>query len=158
MIMDSICCDWQMGKSTDNMEDQTPDIIEIPKITDPRGNLSVVEGGQLVPFDIKRVFYLYDVPADSERGGHAHHRARQFLIALGGSFDVVLDNGRTQRRYTLNRPYRGLLIPPGYWRTMDNFSSGSVCLVLTDMHYDEADYIREYDQYLQHVKGTVRPL
>lgn len=147
-----------MEKSIDKAAHNLPRIIEIPKITDPRGNLSVVEGGQLLPFDIKRVFYLYDVPADSERGGHAHYQAQQFLIALGGSFDVVLDNGTEQRRYTLNRPYRGLLIPPGYWRTMDNFSSGCVCLVLTNMHYNEADYIRDYEEYKEHVADVNRPL
>lgn len=122
-------------------------IIDIPKIGDPRGNLSVIESGKDIPFDIQRVFYLYDVPADSARGGHAHHRAIQLLVAVAGSFDVVLDNGCNTRRYTLNRPYRGLLIPPGYWRTMDNFSAGSVCMVVTNIPYDEADYIREYDDF-----------
>lgn len=124
-----------------------PEILDIEKHCDPRGNLSVIEGGSGVPFDIKRVFYLYDVPADSERGGHAHHEAIQFLVAVAGSFDVVLDNGNEQRRYTLNRPYKGLLIPPGFWRTMDNFSSGAVCLVLTNRHYEEADYIRDYAEF-----------
>lgn len=124
-----------------------PQIIEIEKHTDPRGNLSVIEGGKGVPFDIRRVFYLYDVPADSERGGHAHYHAIQLLVAVSGSFDVVLDNGIEQRRYTLNRPYRGLLIPPGYWRTMDNFSSGAVCMVITNDPYDEADYIRDYNVF-----------
>lgn len=131
------------------MEKSTkPHIIDIPKIADPRGNLSVVESGRQVPFDIKRVFYLYDVPADSERGGHAHHQAIQLMIAVAGSFDVVLDNGREQRRYTLNRPYRGLVIPPGYWRTMDNFSSGSVCMVITNIPYSESDYIRDYQEFV----------
>lgn len=129
------------------MQNAEPQIIDITKIVDPRGNLSVIEGGETIPFDIKRVFYLYDVPADSQRGGHAHHAAWQLMIAVAGSFDVVLDNGNTEQRYTLNRPYRGLLIPPGYWRTMDNFSSGSVCLVLTNIHYDEADYIRDYKHF-----------
>lgn len=124
-----------------------PSVLEIPKISDPRGNLSFLESYHQVPFDIRRVFYLYDVPADSDRGGHAHHQARQLLIAVAGSFDVILDNGREQRRFTLNRPYRGLYIPAGFWRTMDNFSSGSVCLVLTDTDYDETDYIREYNQF-----------
>lgn len=124
-----------------------PQMIDITKIVDPRGNLSVIEGDLSIPFDIKRVFYLYDVPADSERGGHAHHNACQLMIAVAGSFDVVLDDGKSRTRYTLNRPYRALLIPPGYWRTMDNFSSGSVCLVLTNIHYDEADYIRDYEEF-----------
>jgi hypothetical protein len=125
-----------------------PTIIDIPKVTDPRGNLSYIEANDLVPFDIKRVFYLYDVPADSERGGHSHHGAWQLMIAMAGSFDVVLDNGYEQRRYTLNRPYKALLIPPGYWRTMDNFSAGSVCTVLTNIKYNEADYIRDYNEFL----------
>lgn len=124
-----------------------PRIIDFRKITDPRGNLSVIEGGADIPFEIARVFYLYDVPADSERGGHAHHQANQVLIAVAGSFDVVLSNGRLSRRVSLNRPFRGLLIPPGYWRTMDNFSSGSVCLVLSDTHFSEEDYIRDFNQY-----------
>lgn len=124
-----------------------PSVIDLPKYTDPRGNLSVIEGNDTVPFEIRRVFYLYDVPADSERGGHAHHDAIQLMVAVAGSFDVVLDNGAEQRRYTLNRPYRGLIIPPGYWRTMDNFSAGSVCMVLTNIVYDEADYIRDYDEF-----------
>jgi dTDP-4-dehydrorhamnose 3,5-epimerase-like enzyme len=126
-----------------------PTIIDIPKVTDPRGNLSYIESDSIAPFNIERVFYLYDVPADSTRGGHSHHFAWQLMIAVAGSFDVVLDNGFEKRRYTLNRPYKGLLIPPGYWRTMDNFSSGSVCMVVTNIKYDEADYIREYDQFLE---------
>lgn len=125
-----------------------PTIITIPKIADPRGNLSVIQQNDTVPFPIARVFYLYDVPADSSRGGHAHHHDNQFMIAMAGSFDVVLDNGREKRRYTLNRPYQGLLIPPGFWRTMDNFSAGSVCVVITDNPYDESDYIREYEEFV----------
>lgn len=148
-----------MVKSVDSPDTNQvrPQMIDIPKIADPRGNLSVIEGERTVPFDIKRVFYLYDVPADSERGGHAHYQARQVLIALGGSFDVVLDNGHEKRRFTLSRPYRGLLIPAGYWRTMDNFSSGSVCLVLTDTYYDEADYIREYEDFLAYTGSQYKP-
>lgn len=130
-----------------NNPDLLPHFVDIVKIADPRGNLSVVEGGISVPFDIKRVFYLYDVPADSARGGHAHHDAIQLMFAVAGSFDVVLNNGAESRRYTLNRPYRALLIPPGYWRTMDNFSSGSVCMVLTNIHYNDADYVRDFDQF-----------
>lgn len=125
-----------------------PTIITIPKIADPRGNLSVIQQNDTLPFPIARVFYLYDVPADSSRGGHAHHHDNQFMIAMAGSFDVVLDNGREKRRYTLNRPYQGLLIPPGFWRTMDNFSAGSVCVVITDNPYDESDYIREYEEFV----------
>ncbi|MEE1207373.1 MAG: FdtA/QdtA family cupin domain-containing protein [Muribaculaceae bacterium] len=139
------------------MEKSTkPQIISLPKIADPRGNLSVVESGKEVPFSIERVFYLYDVPADSERGGHAHHQAWQLMIAVAGSFDVVLDNGAEQRRYTLNRPYQGLLIPPGFWRTMDNFSSGSVCMVITNIHYSEDDYIRDYAEFKQLAEASPR--
>lgn len=134
-----------------------PQIVELCKIADPRGNLSVIEQLRTVPFEIKRVFYLYDVPADSERGGHAHHRDWQFMIAVAGSFDVVLDNGCEQRRITLNRPYRGLLIPPGYWRTMDNFSAGSVCMVITNEVYDETDYIRDYDEFRTMASAAPRP-
>lgn len=128
-----------------------PQLITLPKIADPRGNLSIVESGLSAPFDIRRIFYLYDVPADSERGGHAHHWSNQLMIAVAGAFDCVLDNGVEVRRYHLNRPWQGLLIPPGYWRTMDNFSSGSVCLVVTDTLYDEADYMRDYDEFIAHI-------
>lgn len=142
---------WQMERY------DKPQIIELCKITDPRGNLSVIQKGQGFPFDIKRIFFLYDVPADSERGGHAHHGSHQLLIAIAGSFEVELDNGAERRRYTLNRPYRGLLIPPGFWRTMDNFSAGSVCLVVTDTEFDEADYIREYDEFKALAKPAPKP-
>lgn len=120
-------------------------MIDLPRITDPRGNLSVVQGGSHIPFDIRRVFYLYDVPGGATRGGHAHHREQQVLIAVSGSFDVELDDGRGKMRVTLNRPFRGVLIPPGVWRELDNFSSGSVCLTLSSIDYDESDYIRDYE-------------
>ncbi|SDW31164.1 sugar 3,4-ketoisomerase [Aequorivita viscosa] len=128
------------------------ELLEIPKISDPdgRGNLSVVEK-DLLPFVIKRVYYLYDVPSSSTRGGHAHKQLQQFLIALSGSFDVVLDNGTQRRTITLNRPDRGLLIPNGVWRELENFSSGAVCLSLVSAEYNEHDYIREYDEYLRFV-------
>lgn len=128
------------------------ELLEIPKISDPdgRGNLSVVEK-DLLPFVIKRVYYLYDVPSSSTRGGHAHKQLQQFLIALSGSFDVVLDNGIQRRIITLNRPDRGLLIPNGVWRELENFSSGAVCLSLVSAEYNEHDYIREYDEYLRFV-------
>ncbi|MBT8261715.1 MAG: FdtA/QdtA family cupin domain-containing protein [Bacteroidia bacterium] len=127
----------------------TISLLEIPKISDPdgRGNLSVIEKNVL-PFIIKRVYYLYDVPSDSSRGGHAHKELKQFIIALSGSFDVVLDNGRTRRTFTLNRPNKGLLIPSGVWRELENFSAGAVCLSLVSEHYNEDDYIRDYDDFV----------
>ncbi len=129
------------------------ELLEIPKISDPdgRGNLSVIEK-DLLPFVIKRVYYLYDVPSSSTRGGHAHKQLQQFLIALSGSFDVVLDNGNGRRIITLNRPDRGLLIPNGIWRELENFSSGAVCLSLVSAEYNEQDYIREYEEYLDYKK------
>ena len=131
-------------------------IINLPKITDPRGNLTFLEGERHVPFEIKRVFYLYDVPGGAERGGHALKRCRQFLIAMSGSFDVILKDGREERRIHLNRSYYGLIIPPMIWREMDNFSSGSVCLVLASHGYDEADYYRDYDMYLKAMSGGAK--
>jgi len=124
-------------------------LIDLPKIADTRGNLTFVEGGRHVPFDIKRVFYLYDVPGGADRGGHALKQCHQFLIAMSGSFDVVLDDGTNRKRIHLNRSYYGLHIPPMVWREMDNFSSGSVCLALASAHYDAGDYYREYLDYLK---------
>ena len=122
------------------------EIKDIPKISDPRGNIGVLENG-IVPFDIKRVYYLYDVPSDSERGGHAHIKLYQFLIAISGSFDVHLDDGKTQQVINLNKPDKGVLIKPGIWRELKNFAGGSVCLVLASEVFDEADYIREYNDF-----------
>lgn len=123
-------------------------LIEIPKISDPegRGNLSVIEK-DVLPYQIKRVYYLYDVPSDSTRGGHAHKELQQCLIALSGSFDVVLDDGIQRKIITLNRPYQGLIIPSGVWRELENFSSGTVCLSLVSDVYDEEDYIRDYKTF-----------
>ena len=117
-------------------------IINLPKISDPRGNLSFIEGGQHIPFDIKRVYYLYDVPGGSDRGSHAHKNLHQFVVAMSGSFDVVLDDGKEKKRFQLNRSYYGLYVCPMMWRDLDNFSSGAVCMVLASAHYDETDYIR----------------
>jgi len=122
-------------------------IIELPKISDPRGNLTFVENSQHIPFDIKRVYYLYDIPGGSDRGEHAHRELHQFIIAMSGSFDVVLDDGRQKRRYHLNRSYYGLYMCPMMWRLLDNFSSGSVCMVLASDIYREDDYIRDYDTF-----------
>ena len=121
-------------------------IINIPKIEDPRGNLSVIEK-DVVPFDIKRVYYLYDVPTGAERGGHAHKKLQQFLIALSGSFDVILNDGKEEKTITLNKPFEGLLIGNGIWRELKNFSSGSVCLVVASDVFKEEDYIRDFEDF-----------
>jgi hypothetical protein len=124
-------------------------IVDLPKIHDPRGNLTFIEGGAHIPFDIQRVYYLYDVPGGTERGGHAHKGLHQLIIAMSGSFDVVLDDGVNKRRFHLNRSYYGLYVCPMIWRELDNFSSGSVCLVLASNRYDEDDYYRSYDDYVE---------
>jgi hypothetical protein len=124
-------------------------MLSLPKINDPRGNLTFIEGGSHVDFDIRRVYYLYDVPGGSERGGHAHKQLRQFIIAMSGSFDVVLDDGRNKKRVHLNRSYNGLYVCPMIWRELDNFSSGSVCMVLASHRYDEADYYRDYADFMR---------
>ena len=123
-------------------------ILELPKISDPRGNLTFVEGGSQIPFAIRRVYYLYDVPGGAERGGHAHRDLHQLIIAMSGSFDVVLDDGQARQRIHLNRSYFGLYVCPMIWRELDNFSSGSVCMVLASNLYDEADYYRDYGEFL----------
>jgi len=122
-------------------------LIDLPKISDPRGNLSFIEGGRHIPFDIKRVYYIYDVPGGSDRGSHAHKKLHQFIVAMSGSFDVVLDDGKEKKRFHLNRSYYGLYVCPMMWRELDNFSSGAVCMVLASAHYDETDYIRDYSQF-----------
>lgn len=131
-------------------------LIELPKIADPRGNLTFVEGGNHIPFDIKRVYYLYDVPGGSDRGAHAHKTLHQFVVAMSGSFDIVLDDGDRQRRFHLNRSYYGLYICPMMWRTLDNFSSGGVCMVLASAPYREDDYIRAHDEFLERVRHNAR--
>lgn len=125
-------------------------IVEFSKHHAPQGNLSVVENGVDIPFDIKRVYYLYDVPGGESRGAHAHKSLCQLLVAVSGSFSVTLDDGNEKRTFLLNRPYQGLLIVPGIWRTLDDFSSGSVCLCLASEMYDENDYIRDYGQFLKY--------
>ncbi|WP_196862197.1 MULTISPECIES: FdtA/QdtA family cupin domain-containing protein [unclassified Polaromonas] len=124
-------------------------MISLPKIADPRGNLTFIEGGSHIPFDILRVYYLYDVPGGAERGGHAHKGLQQLIIAMSGSFDVVLDDGREKKRVHLNRSYNGLYVCPMIWRELDNFSSGSVCMVLASSKYDEDDYYRNYADFIQ---------
>lgn len=129
-------------------------ILELPKIQDPRGNLTFIEGTQHVPFPIERVYYLYDVPGGASRGGHAHKGLEQLIIAMSGSFDIVLNDGIESRRFHLNRSYYGLYVCPMIWREIDNFSSGSVCLVLASNHFDEADYFRDYTQFLKAIPKT----
>ena len=124
-------------------------LIEIDRHhSDRKGNISVVENGRDVPFDVKRTYYLYDVPGGESRGGHAHKELRQLIIAASGSFTVTLDDGHVKRTFTLNRPYHGLYVVPGIWRTLDDFSSGAVCLVLASEKYDASDYIRDYEEFL----------
>ena len=127
-------------------------IIDLPKITDMRGNLSFIEGSRHIPFDIQRVYYLYDVPGGASRGGHGHKKLYQLMIAISGSFTVLLDDGEQQKTYTLNRPYQGLIICPMIWRELDNFSSGSVCLVMASDLYDEEDYYRDYASFIEGVR------
>lgn len=130
--------------------------IEFPPIRDQRGNLSFIEGGVHVPFPIKRIYYLYDVPGGAERGGHAHRALQQVVIAMSGSFDLILDDGTERRRIHLNRSHYGIYIGNNIWREMDNFSSGSVCLVLASERYDEADYIRDYTDFQRFLKDPNR--
>jgi hypothetical protein len=127
-------------------------IIDLPKITDPRGNLTVAEQLKDVPFDIKRAYWVYDVPGGESRGGHAHKRLRQLVVALSGSFHVTLDDGEHRQTYMLNHPWQALLIETGTWRTLDDFSSGAVCLVLASEVFDEEDYIYDYDEFLEYTK------
>lgn len=130
-------------------EIDTCQIVSLPKIADPRGNLTFIEGGGHIPFDIKRVYYLYDVPGGAERGGHAHKELHQLIIAMSGSFDVILDDGVNKKRVHLNRSYTGLYVCPMIWRQLDNFSSGSVCMVLASSKYEEDDYYRDYVEFIR---------
>ena len=129
-------------------------IIEIPRVHDERGLLAVIEDAT-IPFEIKRVYYLYDVPSDAFRGGHAHKKLQQLIIPLSGSFDVHLKDSENEKTVNLNKPHKGLLILPGIWREIDNFSSGCVCLVLASSVYDESDYIRDFDSFLTFKKSQI---
>lgn len=124
-------------------------IVSLPKVVDPRGNLTAIEGLKDLPFSIARAYWLYDVPSGSARGGHAHKHCREFLVALSGSFTVTLDDGKHKERFLLSHPYQGLIINTGIWRTLDDFSSGAVCLVLAEDSFDEEDYIRDYNEFLK---------
>jgi dTDP-4-dehydrorhamnose 3,5-epimerase-like enzyme len=129
-------------------------VIEIPRHTDPRGSLSVLESQIHVPFDIRRVYYLYDVPAGKVRAAHGHKRLQQLMVAMSGAFDVQVDNGFERRSFRLDRPDRGLYIPPGMWRDLGSFSGGAVCMVLASELYDESDYLRDYDAFLAYARGS----
>ncbi len=128
-------------------------IIDLPKIIDPRGNLTVAEQLKNVPFEIKRVYWVYDVPGGECRGGHSHKECKEFIIAVSGSFTVTLDDGKNKHTFLLNHPYQGLFVDTDTWRTLDDFSSGAVCLVLASELYEEEDYIREYEDFLEYIKS-----
>jgi dTDP-4-dehydrorhamnose 3,5-epimerase-like enzyme len=129
-------------------------IINLPRVPDPRGNLTFIEGGRHVPFPIRRVYYLYDVPGGETRGGHAHKQLEQFIIAASGSFDVLVDDGKQRQRFFLNRSYYGLYLPRMVWRELENFSSGSVCLVLASEVFEESDYFRDHQQFLDALRTS----
>ena len=123
-------------------------MLSLPVVHDRRGNLTFIESSKIIPFEIKRVYYLYDVPGGAERGGHAHKQLHQLIIAMSGSFDVLLDDGKDKKKFHLNRSYNGLYVCPMIWREINNFSSGSVCMVLASTFYDEEDYYREYSEFM----------
>jgi dTDP-4-dehydrorhamnose 3,5-epimerase-like enzyme len=131
------------------VESVEPRIIQLPKFLDTRGNLSFVEQANHIPFEIKRTYWLYDVPGGENRGGHAYKENQEFIIALSGSFDVVLDDGNHKTTFTLNRSYYGLYVPKGLWREMENFSTNSLAMILSSTNYDANDYIRDYDVFLK---------
>ncbi|MBR5907076.1 MAG: WxcM-like domain-containing protein [Bacteroidales bacterium] len=131
---------------------EEPRIIQLPKISDPRGNLSVIEELKDIPFKIERTYWIYDVPGGEKRGGHAYKENQEFIVALSGSFDVILDDGKVKQTFSLNRSYNGLYVPKGMWREMENFSTNSLALVLSSTKYDADDYIRDYDVFLKLVK------
>ncbi len=132
------------------------EIIDLPKILDPRGNLTVVEQFKEVPFKISRVYWVYDVPGGEHRGGHAHKQCRQLIVAVSGSFTVTLDDTEHKSSFLLNHPYQGLIVQTGVWRTLEDFSSGAVCLVLAELPFDEEDYIRDYDEYRNYVNSCLK--
>ena len=127
-------------------------IIELPRITDPRGNLTVCENESNLPFDVKRVYWVYDVPGGESRGSHAHKRCREFIIAVSGSFSVTVNDGKREQTFMLNHPYQGLLVEENQWRTLEDFSSGAVCLVLASEPFDEDDYIRDFEEYTKYIE------
>lgn len=127
-------------------------LVQFPKNHKLNGNITAVNNSNEVPFDIKRVYYLYDIPGGEERGAHAHKNLKQLIISLSGSFDVIVDDGNLKRTFNLNKPYVGLLLPSGLWRNLHNFSSGAICLVLASLEYSESDYIRDYDEFLDFKK------
>ena len=129
-------------------------VIELNKVHNRSGNLTAIEDRMQIPFDVRRIYYLYDVPGGAERGGHAHRRLQQLIVAASGCFDVVLDDGKNRKVVELNRPYYGLLVVPGIWRELINFSSGAICLVLASEKYDAGDYIRDYDEYLKYANES----
>jgi len=124
-------------------------IIELPKVKNRAGNITVLENNIEIPFSVKRIFYLYDIPGGESRGAHSHKECHQFLVAASGSFEILLDDGKVKKTVQLNQPYRGLHIPPGIWASEINFSSGAICLVLASHEYDESDYIRDYEEFLK---------
>ena len=131
-------------------------IFDLPRINDPRGNLTFIEANRHIPFDIRRVYYLYDVPGGSERGGHAHKALHQLIIAISGSFDICLDDGDAKKTMQMNRSYNGLYVCPMIWREIDNFSSGAVCMVLASDYYDEQDYYRDYSAFINDAKRAIK--
>lgn len=138
------------------MRDITQRIIQLPKILDERGNLTFLEGGNHIPFEIKRTYWIYDVPGGEQRGGHAFREQQEVIVALSGSLDVVVNDGKREARYSLNRSYYGLFVPAGLWRSMENFSTNSVALVLSSTDYNANDYIRDFDKYLIYATNAQR--
>lgn len=130
-----------------------PRIIDLPKIEDPRGNLSIIESGQHIPFEIKRTYLIYDVPGGQVRGGHAYRKQVEFIVSLSGSFDVHIDDGVNSEIFSLNRSYYGLLVPKMIWRSMDNFSTNALCLVLSSTEFDDDDYLRDYKVFAEEKKS-----